>query len=503
MIKPSQEPLLLSESDQSDAVSLLKLKSARGALITIGNLPLGIGIQLAATVILARLLVPGDYGIVAMASSVTALAGVFGDFGLGCAAVQSPNLSHGQQSNLFWIGVACGLVVTILCAASAPLVASFYGEPRVMWVTVALSMTFLVGSLGNQHGARLVRNMQFGKKVIAETASKLIALCTAVSLALAGKGYWALVGGTMSGVFSNIALQICFANWVPGRFEKGLGARKLAQFGMHVTASGLLDYFKNNLAGIVIGRNFGAAALGNFGRAYALVLMPVSAIGGTANTVAFPALSRLQGEPDSFRSYFRQMTACVCLVSIPIMILLALLADELILVALGPGWHQVSTIFRTLALGGLVQSVTALWGPTLIALGESKRWIKLNTWNACFLGAGILIGMHWGPVGVAWGMTAASYAGALAIGLGGFYRSPIRPGDLVIVALRPLLASLGAATATFVAAPHMALDSILLSLILKIAFFGTSVIVGLLALPGRKSDLHMIMSLLRTLRGKP
>lgn len=120
-------------------------------------------IGLASTIVLARLLSPDDYGVMAMVVAVTAFAGLFRDLGLSSAAIQKQTLTNAQQSNLFWINVALGSTLTVLLAACAPLVAWFYGKPEVLWVTVALSASFIISSFGTQSGALLVREIRSGR----------------------------------------------------------------------------------------------------------------------------------------------------------------------------------------------------------------------------------------------------------------------------------------------------------------------------------------------------
>ena len=159
---------LKSIANSSDVdVKELKKKSMRGGVVTMVSQMITIAVQLVSTVVLARLLSPDDYGTIAMVIVVIAFAGLFRELGLSSAAIQKKGLTREQQSNLFWINLCLGAGLTIIVAAASPLVAQFYGKPELLNVTLALSASFFIGSLGTQHAAFLVREMLFVRRAAA------------------------------------------------------------------------------------------------------------------------------------------------------------------------------------------------------------------------------------------------------------------------------------------------------------------------------------------------
>ena len=183
----------------TEKLSGLKQKSVRGGKVMMGSQGITVAVQLVSTVILARILTPEDYGIFAMVTAITAFAGLFRDLGLSSAAIQKKGLTTGQQSNLFWLNVLMGAFLTVLIAGCAPLVARFYGRPDLVNVTLVLSLNFIIISLGTQHGAMLVRRMQFGRSSAAMIAGALATLGVSVFCGLQGYAYWSLVWGTLAG----------------------------------------------------------------------------------------------------------------------------------------------------------------------------------------------------------------------------------------------------------------------------------------------------------------
>lgn len=230
-----------SSTDNRPATDLadLKRKSVRGGLITFASQGASVVIQLTSTVVLARLLSPDDYGVMAMVLAVTAFAGLFRDLGLSAAAIQKQTLTNAQQSNLFWINVALGFTLTVLLAAASPLVAWFYGKPEVRWVTVALSASFLIGSLSAQSGALLVREMRFGRQAVAGICGALVTLAVAATLALQEFRYWSLVWGQLAVAVTTTALLFALSPFRPGLPSRGMGLKAMLKFGENITASGL------------------------------------------------------------------------------------------------------------------------------------------------------------------------------------------------------------------------------------------------------------------------
>jgi O-antigen/teichoic acid export membrane protein len=162
--------------------------ATRGAAVTIGGQAVRIVIQLGSIVILARLLAPADYGLIAMVTAIIGIGEIFRDFGLSSAAIQAKEISRGQKSNLFWINSAIGLVLTLLVIAASWPVAALYGDPRLQLLTVALSSTFLLNGVATQFRADLARHLRFVKLTAVDIAGQVIGLALGVILALSGAG---------------------------------------------------------------------------------------------------------------------------------------------------------------------------------------------------------------------------------------------------------------------------------------------------------------------------
>ena len=379
----------------------LRRSSIRGGSMTLASQAINIAIQLASTVVLARLLSPEDYGLMAMVLAVTGFAGLFRDLGLSSAAIQKKDLTPAQQSNLFWLNVATGAALTALVAAASPLVAWFYGKPELTTVTLTLSSTFLIGSFGAQHGASLVREMQFTRQAIATISGAIIGMVIAIALALRGFSYWSLVWGNLGGAIVTTVLLLALSPFWPGLPARGAGVREMLRFGANITAFELVNYFQRNLDNILIGKLSGSLQLGLYSRAYSLLMLPITSIRGPINAVAFPAMSRLQSEPAAFRHYYLKTTSLVAFLSMPLAGFFFVASKPVIELVLGPQWLGVSPIFSYLALAAFIQPSAGLAGSMLLSLGHGERYLKCGLFNALIIISGFAIGVNWGALGVA------------------------------------------------------------------------------------------------------
>lgn len=368
-----------------------------------------IAIQLASTVILSRLLSPNDYGVMTMVMALVSFAGLFRDLGLSSAAIQKKDLTRAQQSNLFWLNTAMGALMTILVAVSSPLVVWFYGKPELLWVTVALSATFLIGSLGTQHGAMLVRNMQFGRKAVAGIAGSVITLATAVGFAMNGYAYWSLVCGNIVGGLTTTTLLFILSPFQPRWITRGTGIRNMLKFGANITAFDVVNYFARNLDNFLIGKFIGTAALGIYGRAYSLLMLPISSLRGPITSVTYPALCRLRDQPEAWRDYYLKTVLLLAFLSMPLACWLYLVASPLVLLLLGESWEGVAPLFSILAIVCFIQPSSSMGGSVMLSLGRSRNYFLVGTFNAIVVSLGFLVGVQWGAQGVAWSYVCTSY----------------------------------------------------------------------------------------------
>ena len=358
-------------------------------------------------VILARLLVPEDFGLLGMVTALTGFMGLFKEAGLSDAAVQGHSVSQDQLSMLFWINAALGCGLGLLCAVSADGVAAFYGEPRLVWIMLTAGIGFVFAGLATQHRAVLRRNLRIHVLAVIDVISLAASIAVAIAMAATGWGYWALVASGIVLPAGNALGVWLTAAWVPSRPRRRSGVRHMIMYGGTITLNSVVLYLAYNAEKVLLGRFWGAEALGIYGRAYQLVDMSTNTLHSTLGSVAFPALSRVQAEPERFRRYFLRIYSFFLSIAIPTTVACAIFAEDIVLVFLGPKWKEAAPVFRLLAPTILAFALINPFGWVLFANGRVGRSLRIALVIAPVTILACVFGLGHGPVGVAVGFSTA------------------------------------------------------------------------------------------------
>lgn len=420
----------------------IKRMALRGGLAKLisqaGNSALRLGFVLIA----ARLLAPKDFGLVAMVTAFTAVLDLFSTVGLSSAAVQKSTINTEQISTLFWINVLVGVMLSILCVLIAPLIVAFYHEPRLFWVTVAMGSGFMFSTAGVQHLALLQRQMRYVSLAKIEFSSQLASFALGLSLALAGYGYWALVVAAVSLPAAMTVGTWLVTGWIPGRPVRSAGIGSMLHFGGTLTLNGVVSYLTVNFDKFVVGRVWGANALGHYSVASQLITTPVSHLNAALGGVTFSALSRLQDDAVRFRSYFLKGYSLNVSLTLPITIFSAVFAQDIVLVALGQKWAEAAIIFQMLAPAALFYSIVNPLAWVLFASHRHLRSLKIALVLAILVPAGCLIGLPYGAEGVAAGYSAAMVLWLVPHVIWALRGTPITPLDLFRTSGQPLASAI-------------------------------------------------------------
>lgn len=379
----------------------LKGRSVRGGLLTLTSQGAQFLIQSVSTVVLARLLTPADFGLVAMVTAITGLANAFADLGLSEATIQRKEINHNQVSTLFWINVAVGLGLMLATAASGPLLAWFYREPQLKGIALAVSLSFLIAGLGNQPQALLKRQMRYVSLAIRDISSYVVAVLVAVTMAWRGAGYWALVSLPLTLNATQVVLSWLMVRWRPGLPRRDPSIPSMVAFGGNVAASYFISNVTRSVDNVLIGWYWGAGPLGFYSRAYNLLMLPVRQLTAPAASVAVPAFSRLQSDPDRFARYYLRAASLMTWITAPLFGFLFVAAQPVIVLVLGRQWRDAAPVFQFLAVCGLAQLhfQSTMW--LFVSRGQSARLLKLLLITSPILIASFAIGLPFGIKGVA------------------------------------------------------------------------------------------------------
>ena len=379
----------------------LKRRTISGGVVTISSQAVKFGLSLASTVILAHLLTPPDFGLVAMVTAVTGFVAMFRHAGLAMPTVQREQITHAQVSNLFWINLGVSGLCALILAALAPAMARFYHESRVTYITLALSTTFLIGGFRVQHLALLKRQMRFKAIAVIEVGSMATGVLVGIAMALLGYRYWSLVGLSLATEIGAFLLTGSVSRWRPQMPRRGTGIGPLVAFGAHQTAGTFLFGLARGCDNLLIGRFYGPAAVGLYSRGAALVTRPMEQFLLPIDAVFLPTLSRLQSQPARYRSTFLRLYEAIAMIVFFLSSLLLALATPATLVLLGRKWEAASAIFAgfTFMTISLPLSYAGNW--LLTSQGRGKDIFRVTSINAFVTLASFIIGLPFGPLGVA------------------------------------------------------------------------------------------------------
>jgi PST family polysaccharide transporter len=479
----------------------LKGRTVRAGIVNVGARGFGFVIRIVSLMIMGRLLDPTDYGLVTMVTAFTGVLNMFGGFGLFQAAVQREALSEEESTALFWLNVAFGGLLTLTAVVAAPMVSAFYHEPRLLPIMQVIAITFVITAAGVQHGVLLQRRMSFGVSATIEIGSLLIGTAVSIGMAMGDYGYWALVSMTITLPLATTLGLWLSTGWIPGRPQTAAGIRSMLRFGCGATLNGFVSYFANNVDKLLLGRVWGTEAVGLYGRAFHLINFPGDNLNSTIGEVAFAALSRTKGDIERLRRYFLKGYSLVVMLTLPLTVVCALFADDLIVVALGPKWAEAAEIFRILAPTILVFAISNPLGWLLNALGLIKRGVYIALFSAPLMVAGVVVALPYGPRGVAAAYSAVMLIKVIPVTAWALHGTGIRLREIVAALARPLAASLVAAGIAFgvhaLCAPAL---SPVLRLVLDISVFGATYIAALFLIAGEKA-LHL--DLFRAARTAP
>jgi O-antigen/teichoic acid export membrane protein len=378
----------------------LKGRSVRGAIWTIGAQGAQFVLQSTATIALARLLTPSDFGLVAMVTSITTLGQAFADLGLSEATIQQPEITHEQVSNLFWINVAIGFLLTSITAGLAPVLSWFYKEPPLTSIALVLSLTFLFGGLRVQHDALLRRQMRFKSLAIRDFVAISIAVPSAIFLAWRGIGYWAIVVLPMTLTVVQVAFSWAMVDWIPSLPRRDVSVRSLVSFGGNVAAAYLVFSINGNADNVFVGRFWGAGPLGLYSRAYNLLMLPIRQLCGPARSVAVPGFSRVD-DPERLARFYLRTINLMFWITAPLFGFLFVAATPVIVLTLGAHWRAAAPVFQILVIAALGQVLleSTMW--LLVSQGRGRQLLNLLLVSSPITIASYAVGVHFGIKGVA------------------------------------------------------------------------------------------------------
>ena len=404
-------------------------------------------VSIGATMVLARLLSPRDFGLIAMTMTLTGLATTLRGFGLSMALIYVPELDRTTLSRLFRLNFRLSALMGLFMAAMAPILSWFFKEPVLAGMTLLITVGIFLSGISELHLGLLRRWMRFGAISWVELGSLTVGATVGIIVALAGASYWALALQMLAVHLSMAGIAWLKCGWRPSgsweqtsESEARLGS--ILSYGKNTILARLLGYLETQLDHILVGRFAGTGQLGLYQKAFQWSNFPVNQLYMPFKMVAIATWSRLQGDPDKYRSYARKTFLVVFSLTTPAIGFLFVEVHDVVLLLLGPKWMAVVPIFRVMAVMAFADCVGRITKWIYQAEGQTRRRLTWMIISTPLKITGMVLGIPWGALGIAVGYTAAVCLLAYPAVLFCLRVSPLKPRDFWAGVWRPALTTL-------------------------------------------------------------
>lgn len=376
-------------------------KTANSVLLTGGAQAWRMIISIVSTVILARLLQPSDFGLIATAAPILNFAMVLQGLGFNQAIIQRKEIDEGHMSTLFWLSIAISATLAGIIMVGAPSFAAFFAQPQLESLLIGTAGLLVVAALGAQPYALLTRQLRFKAIAMIDVAGATLGLILTVAVAYVTRSYWALYIPTAATLLINLVGASALANWRVGRPRLDRHVRSMIGFGASVSTFNLLSFLSRNVDKLLIAKVYGADQLGLYDRANRLMTAPLTQASTPITRVLTPTLSRLQDQPERYRRSYLDAASCLMILLHPPLLTAVVFSEAAITFFLGARWVGTAPIFMWLGLLGLQQFVTGTLEWLFISQQRSQDFAFLGAFNSIVAIISFLVGLPWGPLGVA------------------------------------------------------------------------------------------------------
>lgn len=407
------------------------------------------------TVILARYLSKNDFGVVGYAITIIGFLDVVKDLGISASLIYHRN--EEVIPTAFWLSLSTNITIFLLTWVGAPLVGSFFHDPRAIWVTRILAMNFPLNALGSTHEALLVKQLDFRKKFIPEFVKSIVKGVVAISMALMGFGPWSLIISQLIGTLVAVAILWKIVSWRPSIVFSGQIARSLLAFGLPLVGMNIVSAVALNIDYIFIGRYLGSESLGVYTLAFRIPELTILYFCGMVAQVIFPIFGKIRDDAEALKRGFLETARYVALVTVPIGLGMALLAEPFILALFGEKWLEAAPVLQGISLYALFISLGFNAGDVYKAQGRPGMLTLMSTlhtlllvpslfWAVTILGDIVVVG---------WVQASVSFIVSIVYLLVALHMLKLPVGELLNALKSPFIPALGM-TGTVLAVVHYA-----------------------------------------------
>ncbi|WP_136637811.1 oligosaccharide flippase family protein [Pseudooceanicola onchidii] len=468
--------------------------AGHSTMMVLGFSIMKILIALGSTAVLARLVLPAEQGLAALAIPFVMVAAGLSEFGLAQAVVQRRHITHREVSTLFWIGMLIGCCVTLMFALIATPVARFFDTPDLVPIFRVLSLYVLFSVLAAHYVSILRRRMQIRMIEVSGFGAALASAVLAAVAAWMGAGAWALLIQLLGAEVLNFATLAIRSKWLPSwpdrAWRRDLStARSALNFGGFLAAERVVMEVMHNLQTVLVGRVFSQLEAGLFFRSQTISRMPQRRVVSPMSGVFLPTLSRVQDDPAGFRAIYHRQVSRGNLVIVPLGLILCSCADVISGFLLGPDWAATAPIMAV--MGGNVATSLSLsslaW--CLVATGHSKQFFLARLLINTFLVIAMVLGLQQGLLGmVTYHMIAATFVQGPILAVVAVWLTPLTWGAIRQTLLVDSLVAVAALLAMLALRATLELDMVIIEAALAIAIMMLIYAVRIALNPGIRKD---------------
>ena len=404
-MKASVDPYF---EDLKASADLGRLAKRGGVASVAGNYGVGV-LQIAGVIVLARLLTPEDFGLVAIVMALTRFAPFLIDFGLADATTQRSRITHSQVGTLFWVSSGIGVAIALGLAACSPLIARLYQEPRLQPIALCFAMTFVFTGMSSQHQALLRRTMQFAAIAKIQILSALAGLIVAILIAISGDGYWALVLRPVVSTFCVAAGTYLACKWRPGLPTFDAEVKSMLRFGMHVLGYSILYSMTTVADRIALSLFYLPREIGFYQNSLNMYENAVTTPLGQLHGVGSAGLSRLRSNFAALRQKYEATLSALAFFVMPTAAILSVTGRDAAVILLGENWRESGVLLSIMALGGMVAFIEMSQGWLYVSSGRADSWKNWGVVTFVVRLAAILAGLPFGAKGLAIALVVAGW----------------------------------------------------------------------------------------------
>lgn len=383
-------------------------KATRAGAWSALDIALRQGVQFLVSVVLARLLMPADFGVIALLSFFTSLSVTFIQGGLSMALVQRQDTTVEEESAVFWCNLGASVVFGAIFIAIAPALAEFYEQPMLRPLMFVAAAQVVLSALGAVQTALITRSLRFDQLTKTGIFASLLSGAVGIGAAVSGMGVWALAAQLLTGSLAGTAALWWVSTWRPILRVRLQAIRRLVRFGLHISASSVFEVLYTNGFLLVIGKIYSVADLGIWNRATSVTSLPTTVMSQIIGRIALPLFAERASDPDALRRGFRTALGLSMFLSLPLMAGLGTLSELVIAALFGPKWAEAAPIMSVTVLSGMLIPLQVLNLNLLLAMGDSARYLRIEIWKKV-LGIPIVgTGCFFGLMGIAWAALAIS-----------------------------------------------------------------------------------------------